>query len=109
MRDNYENTSIEKELIKTTKHKQAIAAAIMEKLQPGDPVLIPRHRPAGRTKDSCTQQWPDRLPSRGIVECITPSFVAVRMLDNENGRPLYRECFRPENIAPEEGGVKCSI
>lgn len=44
------------------KHKQAIAAAILEKLRPGDIVHIPRPRGAGRVKDSCTQQWPDRLP-----------------------------------------------
>lgn len=88
------------------KHKQAIAAAIMEKLRPGDIVHIPRPRGAGRVKDSCTQQWPDRLPTRGIVECITPRFVAVRMLGNDNGRPLYCECLRPEQIVPEKDGTR---
>ena len=86
-----------------TKHKQAIAAAIMEKLRPGDIVHIPRLKPGRGGKESCTQQFPDRLPARGIVECITPRFVAVRMLDNENGQPLYCECFRPEQIVPEKG------
>ncbi|MBD5102005.1 MAG: hypothetical protein HDT27_04765 [Subdoligranulum sp.] len=88
-----------------TKHKQAIAAAIMEKLRPGDIVHIPRPRGAGRVKDSCTQQWPDRLPARGIVESILPGFVVLRMMANDDGRPLYRECFRPAQIVPEKGGT----
>ena len=65
------------------KHKQAIAAAIMEKLRPGDIVHIPRPRGAGRVKDSCTQQWPDRLP----FGC-------------------YCECLRPEQIVPEKDGAR---
>ncbi|MBD5094101.1 MAG: hypothetical protein HDT26_07420 [Subdoligranulum sp.] len=93
-------------MIKTTKHKQTIAAAIMEKLQPGDIVHIPRKQLPGRPKENDPQPTTCRLPARGIVESILPGFVVLRMLANDDGRPLYRECFRPENIAPEKGGVQ---
>lgn len=89
-----------------TKHKQAIAAAIMEKLRPGDTVHIPRSKPGRGTKESCTQQFPDRLPARGLVESILPGFVVLRMLSNEDGRPLYCECFRPAQIVPEKRGAR---
>ena len=105
MRDNHENISTEKELIKTTKHKQAIAAAIMEKLQPGDTVHIPRKQLPGRPKENDPNPTPDRLPARGIVESILPGFVVLRMLANTDGRPLYRECFRPVHISPKKGGT----
>lgn len=106
MRDNHENISEEKELIKTTKHKQTIAAAIMEKLQPGDTVHIPRTQLPGRPKENDPRPAPNRLPARGIVESILPRFVVLRMLANDDGRPLYRECFQPPQIVPEKEGAQ---